>query len=73
MTKCKEKSSKNCNCKMSFPCSNGGGAFYGLGLFGAAVYYFQQVASLQDGLLALLKTILWPAFLIYQVLQMINV
>jgi hypothetical protein len=43
----------------------GGGAVYGLGLIGASVYYVQHASSFGDGLLGLLKAIVWPAFLIY--------
>jgi hypothetical protein len=44
----------------------GGGAVYGLGLIGAAVYYIQHATGFGDGLLGLLKAIVWPAFLVYQ-------
>jgi hypothetical protein len=46
----------------------GGGAVYGLGLIGAAVYFIQHATSLGDGLFGILKAILWPAFLVYQAL-----
>ena len=48
--------------------SRGSDAVYGLGIIGAAVYYLQNASSLWDGVLGILKAILWPAFLIYQVL-----
>jgi hypothetical protein len=44
----------------------GGGAVYGLGLIGAAVYFIQHATGFGDGLLGLLKAVVWPAFLIYQ-------
>lgn len=44
-------------------------AVYGLGLIGALIYYVQQASTLGEGLLGILKAILWPAFLIYKVLQ----
>ncbi len=46
----------------------GGGAVYGLGMIGAAVYFIQHAASFGDGVLGVLKAIVWPAFLIYQAL-----
>jgi hypothetical protein len=46
-----------------------GGAVYGLGLVGAAVYYFQQASDFWSYVLALPKAILWPAFVIYHLLK----
>jgi hypothetical protein len=46
----------------------GGGAVYGLGMIGAAVYFIQHATSFGDGVLGLLKAIVWPAFVIYQAL-----
>jgi hypothetical protein len=45
-----------------------GGAVYGLGLIGAAVYYIQQADGLGSGLFGLIKAVLWPAFLVYRLL-----
>ena len=42
------------------------GALYGLGVVGAAVYFISNATSLTMGALGLLKAILWPAFLVYQ-------
>jgi hypothetical protein len=47
---------------------HGGGAIYGLGLIGALVYYIQHASNFADGLLGVLKAIVWPALLIWQVL-----
>lgn len=46
----------------------GSGAVYGLGFVGALIYYLQHAATLGDGLLGILKAIVWPAMLIYKVL-----
>ena len=56
--------------KMS--CSATGGAVYGLGLIGAAVYFIQHAGSFEAGALGLLKAIFWPAFLIYHVLEYLH-
>ena len=53
--------------------SPGGGAVYGLGMLGALVYYLQHASSVQDVLLGLLKSILWPAFFVYQALTMVRI
>jgi hypothetical protein len=44
---------------------------YGLGFIGAAVYFFQQADSIGAGLLGLLKALVWPAILVYQLLMFV--
>jgi len=46
-----------------------GGAVYGLGFIGAVVYYIQHADSFVVGLVGFLKAIVWPAFLIYKLLE----
>ena len=46
-----------------------GGAIYGLGFIGAAVYYISTATSFWMGVLGFLKAIVWPAFLVYEVLK----
>lgn len=46
----------------------GGGAVYGFGLIGALVFYIQHATSFLDGLLGILKAIVWPALVVYQLL-----
>jgi len=48
--------------------SNSSNAVYGLGFIGAAIYYISVATSFWMGLLGLLKAIVWPAFLVYEVL-----
>ncbi len=48
----------------------GGGAVYGLGLIGAAVYFISHATGFWMGVLGLLKAIVWPAILVYQLLGM---
>jgi hypothetical protein len=50
-------------------CAGGGNAVYGLGLIGALVYFWQQANSFGGYLLAVLKAIVWPAFLVYDAFQ----
>lgn len=47
----------------------GGGAVYGLGIIGAAVYYIQMADGFWMGVLGILKAIVWPAFLVYEALK----
>jgi len=44
-----------------------GGGFYFLAMIGIAVYYIQQVSGFWPTVLALLKSIVWPAILMYEV------
>lgn len=43
-------------------------AVYGLGFIGALVYFIQHAATFGMGVLGVLKAVVWPAILIYQVL-----
>ncbi len=45
----------------------GGGALYGLGIFGAWVYFWQQADSFWEYLLAILQGLVWPAIMVYDV------
>ncbi len=47
----------------------GGGAVYGIGLFGALVYFFQAADSFGEYALAILQTLFWPGFLVYEALK----
>ena len=43
-----------------------GGAVYGLGLIGAAIYFISTAASFWLGVLGFLKAIVWPVFLVLE-------
>ncbi len=45
------------------------GAIYGLGVFGAAVYFIQQATTFLAGLVGVLKALVWPAVLMYKLLE----
>ena len=44
----------------------GGGALYGLGIFGAWVYFWQQADAFWEYVLAVLQGIVWPAYLVFE-------
>ena len=48
------------------------GAIYGLGLIGAAFYYISAATSFWIGVLGFFKSLVWPAFLVYDLLCYIN-
>ena len=53
-------------CKNNNSSHASGGAVYGLGFIGAAVYFISQAATFGAGLIGFLKALVWPAFLVYE-------
>lgn len=50
----------------------GSGAIYGLGIFGAWVYFWQQADGFWWYVLAVLEGFVWPAFLVYRALAALD-
>jgi len=44
-------------------------AIYGLGVVGAAVYYIKQATTFWAGCVGVLKAIVWPAIVMYKLLE----
>ena len=42
------------------------GAVYALGLIGAAVYYLSIATGFWDGLLGVIKALVWPAIMVFE-------
>jgi len=60
---------KETKCKI-YSCGKGcSGAIYGLGFIGAVIYYIQTATSFWMGVLGILKALVWPAFLVYELLK----
>lgn len=57
---------------MGKKCDGAGGAIYGLGLIGAAVYFIQHATSFGNGLVGLLKALVWPAFVLYELMKFLQ-
>lgn len=56
--------------------NKGGGPFggvYFLTIIGAAVYFVQNSVGFWGFILALLKALVWPAFVTYHVLGLLNI
>ncbi len=53
--------------KMMRP-GGGSDAVYGIGLFGAWVYYFQRAGTTEERIRAFFKGLFWPAFVVYDLL-----
>lgn len=54
--------------------SGGGGmdAVYGIGMIGAWVYYFKRASATQERIRAFFKGLVWPAFLVYDLLTFLE-
>jgi hypothetical protein len=61
-TKCKPDFTKSCN---GFP-------LYMMGFIGAATYYISSAIGFWNGVLGFLKAIVWPVFLVYELLKLLG-
>ncbi|NEE00503.1 hypothetical protein [Phytoactinopolyspora halotolerans] len=50
----------------------GSGAIYGLGLIGALVYFWGEADSFGEHVVAVLKAIVWPAPMVYEIFQALD-
>lgn len=58
-----------CTTKSGSGCT---GSTYALGVIGAAVYFIQQAPSFWAGVLGVLKALVWPAFVVYKLLEFLK-
>lgn len=47
-------------------------AIYGLGLIGAAIYFISGASSFWMGIVGFLKALVWPAFMVYELLKYVG-
>lgn len=52
--------------------SAGGGAVYCLGFVGALVYFLSTATSFTDGLWGIIQAILWPGFVVFELLKFLQ-
>ncbi|MBU0761202.1 MAG: hypothetical protein KJ718_05475 [Nanoarchaeota archaeon] len=69
---CKDDGGKN-SCGSKSRWGGCGGGFYGLGFLGAAIYYISTASGFWVGVLGILKAIIWPAFLVFELLKFLGV
>ncbi len=50
-------------------CHGSGGALYFVGFLGALYYYLTTATSFLAGVIGLVKALLWPAFMVYGLLN----
>lgn len=48
------------------------GAIYGLGFVGALIYFITNATGFWVGVLGVLKAIVWPAFVVYYLLEFLK-
>jgi hypothetical protein len=60
---------ESCGCGHSCMCGHAGNGLYGLGFIGALVYYISTANGFWIGVLGVLKALVWPAFLVYNLLK----
>ncbi len=52
--------------------SHSGSAVYGFGFIGAAIYFISTATGFWMGVLGILKALVWPAFLVFELLQFLG-
>jgi len=75
MKKRKSKNFKNKLLKKKITCSRHescSGAIYGLGFIGSLIYYLSTATGFWMGVFGVLKAMVWPAFLIYDLLKFLG-
>jgi len=48
------------------------GAIYGMGFIGAVIYYIQHSDTFWAGVVGVLKAIVWPAILVYKLIELLS-
>ena len=74
-----KQSDKVCNCECDHShgksrrnYSDNDNAVYSLGMLGALVYYISTASGFWVGVLGVLKAIVWPAFVVYDLMKMLH-
>lgn len=62
----------DCKSRNYHQASASGGAVYGLGIIGAAIYFISQATTFWMGVLGFLKAIVWPAILVFEALRALS-
>lgn len=69
MAKKMKKEACNVNIVKYGPKCGGCGGGYFLGVIGAAIYYISTATGFWMGVLGILKALVWPAFLVFELLK----
>lgn len=65
------KKKKNMQCGFNGKCCSCGGV-YGLGFLGSVIYYISTATGFWVGVLGILKSIVWPAFLVFEIMKYLS-
>ena len=68
----KKRKMKNSDVKCSSGVKPCGGCSYGLGVLGAAIYYISVAGGFWMGVLGVLKALVWPVFLVFELLKLVG-
>ena len=55
--------------KVNIQVGKNSSAFYFLGMVGSTIYFISTAAGFWDGVLGVLKSLVWPSFLIFEALS----
>ena len=66
----KMKKRETVKCKISK--GGCGGCGYFLGFLGSAIYYISTATGFWNGVLGILKSLVWPAFLVFELLKFLG-
>ena len=69
----KKVADKKMKCDMKSGCGGCSGFGYFMGFIGAAIYYISTASGFWAGVLGVLKAIVWPAFLIFEVMKFLAI
>lgn len=72
MTRKKTVKKKEKCCKADFQDHCSSGLVYCLGVMGALVYYISTATSFWNGVLGVLKALIWPAFLVFEAMKFLG-
>ena len=52
--------------------TNSADTVYALGFIGACVYYIGKAKTFREGVIGFLKALVWPAFVVYELLKFLG-
>ena len=67
----KDVNVKSMSCNMS-SCGGCSGFGYFMGFLGAAIYYISTATGFWVGVLGVLKAIVWPAFVVFEIMKFLG-
>lgn len=68
----KTSKKESCECGSNQISCSGGDAIYGLGIVGSMIYYISTATSFWMGVLGVLKSIVWPVFIVFGLLKFLG-